>query len=84
MLIHDVGVCRKTYAARCPLCCLSSFFLSFCFATSGNSGLVGIYGTLAFLLSWIDQDWFGIVAGRTIRRKLQTECQGKGGRRPGR
>lgn len=44
------------------------FFLEFSvFATSGNTGLVGIYGTLAFLLSWIDQDWFGIVAGRTIR-----------------
>ncbi len=71
MPIHDVGVCRKTCAARCPLCCLSSSFLSFLvFATSGNTGLVGIYGTLAFLLSWIDQDWFGIVAGRTIRRKL--------------
>jgi len=44
------------------------FFLEFSvFATSGNTGLVEIYGTLAFLLSWIDQDWFGIVAGRTIR-----------------
>jgi hypothetical protein len=72
-------VCAQARHAQlaCPSGVPSPFFFYFgfslFFASSWDTGLVGndfmeLWRFL--LLSWIDQDWFRIVAGRTIHRKL--------------
>jgi hypothetical protein len=62
MPIHDVGLCRKTRAARCPSA------VSVLFVFLGTPDWLGFHGTLAFLLSLNCIRLHGIVASRTNRR----------------
>ena len=84
---NTMWVCAQPRHAQlaCPSGVPSSLFFYLGFSLSLRlPGILGWLGMISwnsgvfFLLSWIDQDWFRIVAGRTIHRKLGL-VRGKGG-----